>query len=317
MRTSTMNRGLKFTLALLAVAMLSTNSFADNKIDGNDVEKKVDVEKVDRATQKRLSRIHKTRTPVEGFESVEMFAAMDTGDIEVVIKTKSSADANLMVTNKTDRPLAIQIPPAFAGVPVLRQGLGGGGGFGGGGGGRGGGGFGGGGGGQGIGGGGGAGGGGGGFGGGGGGRGGGGGGGIFNIPPGRDGKLNLRTVCLEHGKPDPRPRMEYKVVPIEQLTTDPEVHQIIQMMADGEITQNVAQASAWHKTDDLSWEVLLTKNRIERMDGYFERYFTRTELQFASRVVEVAKARAKELAKHKKQPLNSGQIIDAEEAGKR
>ena len=34
MRTSTMNRGLKFTFALLTVAMLSVNSFADDKVEG-------------------------------------------------------------------------------------------------------------------------------------------------------------------------------------------------------------------------------------------------------------------------------------------
>ncbi len=319
MRTSTMNRGLKFTFALLTVAMLSANSFADDKVEGNDVEKKVDAQKVDRATEKRLNSIHKTQTPVEGFESVQMFAAMEAGDIDVVIKTKSSAEANLMFTNNSDRPLAIQIPPAFAGVPVLRQGLGGGGGFGGGGGGFGGGGGGGlgggGGGNQGVGGGGGRGGGGGGFGGGGGGRGGG--GGIFNIPPGRVGKLNINTVCLEHGKATPRPRMEYVVRPIEEMTTDPEVLQIIQMMADGEITQNVAQASAWNQTDNLSWEFLLNLNRIERMDGYYERYFSRSELVFAHQVVQEAEKRAEELAKlNKNKPLNSGQIIDAEEGKK-
>ncbi len=314
MRTSIMKRGLTFTCALLAVAALSATSFADNKTDGNDVEKKVETEKIDRATQKRLNSIHKTQAPVEGFESVEMFAAMDAGEIEVVIRTKSSAEANLMFTNKSDRPLAIKIPPAFAGVPVLRQGLGGGGGIGGGGGG---GGFGGGGGGgnQGVGGGGGRGGGGGGFGGGGGGAGGG--GGIFNIPPGRVGKVSINTVCLEHGKHDPRPRMEYVVRPIEELTTDPEVHQIIQMMADGEISQNVAQGSAWHKTDNLSWETLLTKNRIERMDGYYERYFSPNELRLAHHVVQVAKERVEALAKlQKNQPLDSGRLIDAEQAGK-
>ena len=316
MRTSTTKHFLKFALPVVAVALLSTTSFADNKPEKTDTATSVE-QQVDKAEQKRLNSIWKTQEPVEGFESVDMFQAIESGDINVVIKTRSSANSNLMFTNKSNRPLAIQIPPAFAGVPVMRQGLGGGGGgLGGGGGGLGGGGggFGGGaGGGQGIGGGGGRGGGGGGFGGGGGGRGGG--GGIFNIPPGRVGKININTVCLEHGKQDPRPRMEYKVVPIEELTADPKVHQMIQMLANDEITQNVAQAAAWNAANGLSWEEMLTKNRIERMDGYYERYFTPDELMIAHRVVEVAAERADALAKSRPTEFkSSGELIDAEQA---
>ncbi len=143
----------------------------------------------------------------------------------------------------------------------------------------------------------------------------GGGGGIFNIPPGRVGKININTVCLEHGKQDPRPRMEYKVVPIEELTTDPKVHQMIQMLANDEITQNVAQAAAWNAANGLSWEEMLTKNRIERMDGYYERYFTPNELMVAHRVVEVAAERADALAKSRPTEFkSSGELIDAEQA---
>ncbi len=40
-------------------------------------------------------------------------------------------------------------------------------------------------------------------------------GGFFNVKPGKVGKLRVPTVCLEHGKPDPNPRMAYKLVPIE------------------------------------------------------------------------------------------------------
>lgn len=315
MRTSTMNYVLKISLAIVAVTAMSMSSLADDGPAAKEVEKTAAQIKAEKLTKKRLSRVWKTQTPVEGFESVGMFDAMENGDINVLIKTKSSAASNLMVTNNTKRPLAIQIPPAFAGVPVMRQGIGGGGGGGlGGGGGRGGGGAQGGG--QGIGGGGGRGGGGGGFGGGGGGRGGGGGGGgVFNIPAGEVGKISISTVCLEHGKPNPRPRMDYKVVPIENVTSDPVVQQMIHMLANDEISQNVAQAATWNVTDGLTWDFMLTKNRIERMDGYYERYFNPNELMIAHKVVEVAKERAEELAKRAPK-RDSGDQIDAEEAGK-
>ena len=236
--------------------------------------------------QRRLSKITKTIEPVEGFQPVEMFEGMQSGNVDVTIKAKDAADSTLIVTNKTDKPLAIQMPATFSAVPVLRQFNGGGGGRGGGGGGRGGqGGQS-----QGIGGGIGGGGGGGGFGGGG--RGGGGGGGVFNIPAGKSGKLQIKTVCLEHGKPDPRSAIEYRVQPLENLTEDAKVAETIRMLANDEITQNVAQATTWHLTDDLSFESMVTMNRVERMGGYYERFFSVDELKLAAKVLAEAGRRA-------------------------
>lgn len=252
-----------------------------------------------RIAEKRLKRVWKTATPVEGFESTEMFQAMEDGQIEVIIKTLDEKKSNVIVTNKSDKPLAISIPATFAAVPTstlaqLGGGIGGGGAGGGFGGGGQGGGLGGGqGGGQAAGGGFGGGQGGGGFGQGGGGLGGGGrGGGVFNIPPGKVGKVSLTTVCLEHGKQNPNLKMDYTIVPLSKVTSDKSVEEICRMIAADEIAQPVAQAAAWNITDDLSWQKMLSLNRLERMDGYFERFFTPNQLAFAQRVVAVASERA-------------------------
>lgn len=286
MKTSIVNRTL-----IMAAAMIVTGIGCSHLMAADSVEEA----REKRAEERRLSTIARTQTPVEGFESVEMFSGMSSGDVEVIIKAKDAADSTLIVKNTTDKPLAIEMPATFSAVPVLRQF--GGGGFGGGGGGLGGG-RGGGGGGigggqqQGIGGGIGGGRGGGGFGGGGGGRGGGGGGGVFNIPAGKSGKLKIKTVCLEHGKPEPRASMEYKVQPLATLESDPRVEETLRMLANDEIAQPVAQAAAWHVTDNLSWQQMLVLNRKELMGGYFERFFTPGQLQFAVQVVEEASRRA-------------------------
>ena len=286
----------KFFCALApAIVLLLSSAIFANEGDTDDVKNKADKPKVDRKTEKRISRIWKTQEAVEGFAPVEMFAAMESGEIDVVLKMTSAANANIRVKNTTDKPLAITMPAAFATMPVLAQ-LGGGGGFGGGG--RGGGGQGGGGRGGGQGGnqagGGGAGGGrgGGGFGGGGGGRGGGGGGGVFNIPPGRTGKVSINTFCMEHGKRDPESRMKYEIKPISALSTDPKIFEVCRMLANDEVTQPVAQAASWNIANDLSWEFMLNKNRVELSTGYFERYFTPGQLEAAYHVVDVAKQRA-------------------------
>ncbi len=263
-----------------------------------------------RADERRLRSVHKTMSPVEGFETVELFSAMEKGEVEVVVRAKDSTAANIIVTNKTDRPLAIEMPAAFAGVPVMRQaGLGGGGagGLGGGGlgGGMGGGGLGGGmggfgQGGQGFGGGMGGGMGGGGFGGGfGGGMGGMGGmgggglgGGMFNIPAGATGRVTVTTFCLEHGAPDPDLSKDYTIRPLSVLTTDPAIEQLCHLVANDQLGQRVAQAAAWNIANGLSFEFLLTKNRVERMDGSFERYFTPQQVYAANQVAALVKRQA-------------------------
>jgi hypothetical protein len=124
-----------------------------------------------------------------------------------------------------------------------------------------------------------------------------GGGGVFNIPAGKSGRLKLKTVCLEEGKPDPKSRMEYKIQPLTELNSDPRIFEMCRMLANDEISQPVAQAAAWNVTDDLSWAELLVKNRVERMDGSFERFFHPKQVQLATRVVTVAAERAELRAK--------------------
>ncbi len=54
-------------------------------------------------------------------ETVEMFAAIEQGQIEVRLTAKDSTQCTVAVRNKTDKPLTVKPPEAFAGVPVLAQ----------------------------------------------------------------------------------------------------------------------------------------------------------------------------------------------------
>jgi len=123
-------------------------------------------------------------------QAVEMFQAMRAGQIEVKFIPKDAREASVLIKNKTDKPLTVRLPDAFAATPVLAQLDGGvgtrssttgtttqalGGGWGGG------------------------------MMGGMPGMGMGMGGGMWNIPPEKIAQLKVPVVCLEHGKPDPRP----------------------------------------------------------------------------------------------------------------
>ena len=304
----------KFSVALMTAVALTGLANADDNVDSKPEKKESARAKL--VKERRMNTIAKTQSPVEGFTSVELFNAMELGEVEVIVRATSSANANMIVKNNSEKPLAIEMPAAFSTVPVMRQGGiglgggGGGGGLGGGGGGfgGGGGGFGGGGGGnQGGGGGFGGGQGGGGFGGGGGqgGLGGGGGGGVFNIPPGRVGKVAVKIFCLEEGKPDPKSRIAYKIQPLSDLNPDPKIFEMCRMLANDEVTQSVAQAAAWNVANGLSWQDLLHKNRIERMDGSFERYFAPRDIYFAQRVTTASAQRAVARAKWMKEQGSS------------
>ncbi|MGI9519343.1 MAG: hypothetical protein ACR2NP_19990, partial [Pirellulaceae bacterium] len=79
---------------------------------------------------------------------------------------------------------------------------------------------------------------------------------------------------------------------IRDYIQDEAIIEMIRMVANDEISQPVAQAAAWHRTDDLSWEFLSTHNRRELSNGYFERFFAPEHLHWAQQVNVVAQQRA-------------------------
>ena len=241
------------------------------------------------------SRQPAKRAPVEVHDVLDAEAA---GLVTVKFIPNDSRSAQVLVTNKSGKPLTLRMPPAYAGVPVLGQmgpggmggGMGGMGGMGGGMGGLGGG--------QAMGGGGmgGMGGMGGGMGGMGGGMGGMGGGmgmpgGAFSVPPEKTKVMRITTVCLEHGKKEPSSRMAYKLVALDTFSTDPKLAALITSLGRGEISQKVAQAATWHVANGLSWEELAAK-KIDRLGRPDDAWFSPAELMMAHRSVAVAVERA-------------------------
>jgi hypothetical protein len=230
--------------------------------------------------------------------TVEMFAGMKSGDIEVKFIAMDATRGNVMIENKTKKPLTVKLPKAFAAVPVLAQrgnagGLGGGGGIGGQGGMGGN---------QGMGGGmGGMGGMMGGMGGGGMGMGGMGGmGGFMNIPAEKTTKFKVPLVCLEHGKKDPRASVPYEIRPIESFTQNSSVQQLCAMLGEGKLDQRVAQVAAWNLANGLSFEELAAK-RLEVLGSPPQPYFSPDEVRAALSVVGEAQSRAVQAEKEAKE----------------
>lgn len=209
---------------------------------------------------------------------VELFQGMEDKQLSTRLLQKDSQSGNLLIENLTKETLTVDMPQSFVGVHVLNQG-----GFGGGqGGGQQGGG-----GGQSTGGGGGQQG-----GGGGGGQQGGGGGGFFSIPPGKVVRLQVTSVCLEHGKPEPSIRMEYKIFPVEHVSKDPVLKELLNLVASGRINKHVAQAAAWNIASGKSWRDLAAMKFRRAGNLPDTPHFSHAELAYAQNLVAASKQRA-------------------------
>jgi len=234
------------------------------------------------------SRIATAENAAE-YQNVELFHAIEAGDVEVTLIPKDSKQSTVLLKNKSNKPLRIKMPEAFVGVPLLAQrfdegddrgdrdrggdssnqsvggGLGGGG-FGGGG------------------------------------IGGGGGGGFFNIQSDSVRKIKVATVCLEHGRPDPKPRVRYSLKPIETFTKDKMIIELCKMLGRREIDQHAAQAAVWHLTDSLSWQQLASKPRVRHLNGSVELWFGQRDLHRANQILMELKRRLTVEMKETKSP---------------
>ncbi len=223
--------------------------------------------------------------------AVDLFQAIDHGQVDVKVIPKDSSQLRVMIENKTDKPLTVKLPDAFAAVPILAQAAavpgarkkpqpenqGVGGGMGGPGMGM-----------PGM------------------GMPGMGGPGMgmpmgrfMNIAPEKVSQLAaVPTVCLDYGKGEPRAAIPYAIKPMEDYTTQPGVREVCQMLGKGQVNQRVAQACAWHLNNGLSWEKLAAK-QLRFADGSTRPYFTSKEIQAAMKVSATAIQAAEQRAQDK------------------
>jgi hypothetical protein len=123
---------------------------------------------------------------------------------------------------------------------------------------------------------------------------------MFNVGPDKVVKMKLVTVCLDHGKKDPNPRVPYELVPIESYAKDPAVTEVLKLMVKGKIDQHSAQAACWHLQNGLTWEDLATKIGAKHLNGTVEAYFTSVNLERALAATREAQRRV-EASKETKQ----------------
>ncbi len=110
--------------------------------------------------------------------------------------------------------------------------------------------------------------------------------GFMRIAPEKTRKLTATTVCLEHGKPDPHPRIAYRMIPIGEYTDNPSVIELCRRLGRGDVAQKTAQAAAWHLANELSWEEIAAINRVESRYLGEIKLFNNTDINRAKRLVK-------------------------------
>jgi len=135
------------------------------------------------------------------------------------------------------------------------------------------------------------------------------GGGMFNVAPDKVQKIKIATVCLDHGKTDPNPRVPYTPVPIASYAKDPAIAQLVVLMCAGQIDQHSAQAAAWHIQNGLSWEELTNKIGIKHINGATEPYFTSDQLQRAFAAARLSKDLAAKAARDQADTKSPGDAL--------
>jgi len=220
---------------------------------------------------------------VEGLPVVPLFEVMKADQVDVKLVHKDEAVGNLLVENRSGKPLNLQIPEAFVGVHVLNQGF---------------------------------------FGsqsqssqssqsqgsgqsqggqstGGGASSSGQSGGPVFSVPPGKIVRIPVKTVCLEHGRPTPASRMEYRIFPVERFSKDPALFELLAKVANGKTPQKVAQAAAWHMASGKSWKQLAAM-KFRRLGGLPDiPEFTQNQLAAARKLAEKSQMLAEKKSKSK------------------
>jgi hypothetical protein len=222
--------------------------------------------------------------PTDKSAAAELFAAIDQGAVEAKVVVRDQYHARVILRNKTDAPLTLRLPDAFAARPILAQ--------------------------QGFqfpspnqsqnkqtqpqavsgpfssqsnnqsnqgqqntnff-----------------------GNGNVFNIPPESVRSVSISCFCVEMGKPNPRSIHSYELVRFEQVGGDPQLAAVFDRYARGDLDRESVQAAVWHVVNDKSWDELGKLSRKIALNADAP-IFTRAQLQLARDLVAHAAKQAGE-----------------------
>ena len=81
--------------------------------------------------------------------------------------------------------------------------------------------------------------------------------------------------------------MKYQVVRLKEVSDSPAIEKLCEGLGTGKVSQNVAQASAWHIANGLTWAELAKKPKVVSEYTGVQLFFSNFEVQAALRLTEL------------------------------
>lgn len=116
-------------------------------------------------------------------------------------------------------------------------------------------------------------------------------GGLATIPAGKSILLKMKTVCLNYGRPDPMSRMTYRLVSVDEYSSDPVLTELLESYND-RVEQDTMQAATWHVANGLSWDQV-RQLPDRHLPGVSATLFTPRDVKSAEQLVTAVTATAK------------------------
>ena len=79
----------------------------------------------------------------------------------------------------------------------------------------------------------------------------------ITVPEGETIELVIPAVCLNYGKATPTPRDTFKLIDVEEYSSDPRVRKALRSLATYGTSLGVAQAVMWHVCNNLPFETMV------------------------------------------------------------
>lgn len=252
LRSSVLGRLMLVLLVsgFLCTTLCAADKDANNKREATKAKMKV--------LTKNAKTTKLTNKVAAGADEVDLFKAIEDGQIEVGVVQNEMKKGKLFVQNKTDKPLCVKIPEAFGTRPVLAQMGGanqqeqllgnsgvmqqGGGNF-------------------------------------------------MNVPAEKVMAVQYKSVCLEYGKPEPKNNSVYEIAPIEEVTDKEEVKMICSML--NQVDQRAAQFAVWHISSGVPMEKLASET-VLHANGKRTTNFSQKEAMWGAQLVQFVQGKVAE-----------------------
>ena len=127
----------------------------------------------------------------------------------------------------------------------------------------------------------------------------------FKVPAGATIRPRVACVCLEHGKPTPSPHHAYVLRPLSEFSENSELAALLELSSYGNYTQREMQVAAWHVTDGISWEEF-KEMRTDPLRGRSRRAYSERELEQARALFDSV---AQETQEHESGEASPGEVV--------